>query len=95
MQFKLMSALFSVPLFVGSYMDMDWSAEEFSGGGYSAVNPFFCSLKIFKEERFKLVGPVPLFVCQVMAPGVMTTLCDVIAEPLGCVHFAGTETATK
>lgn len=50
-----------------AYVDQDWTAEEWSRGGYVAHMP----------------------------PGVMTSFGDVIREPCGRIHWAGTETATE
>ena len=49
-----------------AYIEQDWSAEEWSGG-----------------------GPVAL-----MGPGTMTQLGPALREPVGPIHWAGTETAT-
>ena len=49
------------------YIDRDWTAEEFSGGCYTAL----------------------------FAPGQLTALGHALREPVGRVHFAGCETATR
>ena len=49
------------------YIDRDWTAEEFSGGCYSAL----------------------------FGPGQLTALGPALREPVGLLHFAGCETATR
>ena len=48
------------------YVELDWSAQRYSGGGPIAVAP----------------------------PGVLTTYGVALREPVGRIHWAGTETAT-
>jgi hypothetical protein len=52
---------------VVKYVELDWTAEEFSGGCYMGV----------------------------MTPGVLTAYGPALREPIGRMHFAGTETATR
>jgi monoamine oxidase len=49
------------------YLEMDWCAEEFSGGCYGAF----------------------------AQPGTLTRYGAALREPIGPIHFAGTETATR
>lgn len=49
------------------YLEMDWCAEEFSGGCYGAF----------------------------ATPGTLTNFGASLREPVGPIHFAGTETATR
>jgi monoamine oxidase len=50
-----------------SYEDLDWSAEEWSQGGYSAH----------------------------FSPGLLISCGPILYEPVGPIHWAGTETATE
>ncbi|RWS27061.1 amine oxidase [flavin-containing] B-like protein [Leptotrombidium deliense] len=49
------------------YEEFDWSAEQYSGGGYTGICP----------------------------PGFLTEFGKIIRQPIGKVHFAGTETASE